>query len=477
VNQRVSVVTSRSCRKERSAAIPAAYAQGPDSDMARPKSLPEGNHSRQARWGRPRWTRYRWTGVESIEGNYMITKTGRLAVALATSLALVTACASSDGDSTAGEESDNVVQIGAVFGLQGDYADFGKSGLAGVEMAIDDINENGFVVDGKTYKFELKSEDDRSDAGVAASAATGLVTDDGIKFLMGPTTSVEAPPVAQITMPRKVIQFSPANGVQQFLQEDNTSGNGLYLFHTLIDAATQGAFLWAGIEEHLPEVKRIGVLYQNDASNIANKDALLNSPAAADYEIVDEVGFDPTTTDFSALLTGLKSKDLDMIYFAASGSSPVLIVKQASQLDAAPVFATTNQSPQIAMSDALGGKPIPQQFFTQYNSRNAVEPTSEETAAFFENLKGYLGGELNVLANTSLWYYDYLFMLTEAMAEAGTVDDTTAIAEALAGLEYDGVLGDGIHFNERHDAIHGVDQGLVTDGEFEAFDVAVTEAQ
>jgi ABC-type branched-subunit amino acid transport system substrate-binding protein len=91
-----------------------------------------------------------------------------------------------------------------------------------------------------------------------------------------------------------------------------------------------------------------------------------------------------------------------------------------------------------------------------------VQPTSPEVAAFAEQYKDYLdGGDLPLAGFVSLMTYDYAFMVAAAMQQAGTVEDTTAIADALATLHYDGVAEDDLFFNSRHLAVHGTEPCVV----------------
>jgi ABC-type branched-subunit amino acid transport system substrate-binding protein len=60
--------------------------------------------------------------------------------------------------------------------------------------------------------------------------------------------------------------------------------------------------------------------------------------------------------------------------------------------------------------------------------------------------------------------YDYAYMVAAAMQQAGTVDDTTAIAKKLETLHYNGVAEDDLFFNSRHLAVHGTEPCVVRTG-------------
>ena len=71
---------------------------------------------------------------------------------------------------------------------------------------------------------------------------------------------------------------------------------------------------------------------------------------------------------------------------------------------------------------------------------------------------------LKTYGQEALLTYDFAYMVAAAMQEAGTVDDTTAIAEALEQLHYDGVAEDDLFFNSRHLAVLGTDPCTVFPG-------------
>ena len=61
----------------------------------------------------------------------------------------------------------------------------------------------------------------------------------------------------------------------------------------------------------------------------------------------------------------------------------------------------------------------------------------------------------------SLLSYDFVYVLVAAMQQAGTVEDTTAIADALETIHYAGAAEDDIYFNEQHFSVIGSDGCIV----------------
>ena len=70
---------------------------------------------------------------------------------------------------TSGDEK--IVNIGYSGPLSGAAADYGEKTLNGLKLAVDEINEHGFEVNGETYKINLVALDDKYLPGETASKA------------------------------------------------------------------------------------------------------------------------------------------------------------------------------------------------------------------------------------------------------------------------------------------------------------------
>src|SRR5690348_10978895 len=73
----------------------------------------------------------------------------------------------------------DTVRIGVAQPLSGPLGPLGKDMLNGVQMAVDDLNEAGFKVDGKTVKLEVVSADDKANVDDGKKAAQQLI-DQGV---------------------------------------------------------------------------------------------------------------------------------------------------------------------------------------------------------------------------------------------------------------------------------------------------------
>ena len=82
-------------------------------------------------------------------------------------------------------EGDTVV-LGAAVSLTGKYSVNGKNTKDGYDLAVERLNEMGGIkVGGKTCKLKVVYYDDESTPARAAQLAERLISQDGVKFVLG----------------------------------------------------------------------------------------------------------------------------------------------------------------------------------------------------------------------------------------------------------------------------------------------------
>lgn len=112
---------------------------------------------------------------------------------------LLAGCGSGGGDKDSGGSGksgskDNIL-IGAIYPMTGDLADSGKTMQQGIDMAVEEINEDGGV-DGR--KVEVIYGDSQGDSATGMSEAERLITQKKVDMLMGCYQSGVTVTVAQI---------------------------------------------------------------------------------------------------------------------------------------------------------------------------------------------------------------------------------------------------------------------------------------
>lgn len=396
------------------------------------------------------------------------------------SLAVVAAGCGDDDDDQSSSGSDTTTETGGgsgggatgtvTIGLEesqsGDCSAFGIPPASAVKLAVQEINDaGGFEVDGTTYTLDLVERDDRCEPSSVIANMTELVEDEGIKFVFGPTTSALANQASEITVANEVLHFSAAGSWQTlgYLSDDAKP----LLFGTQVPLSSLADVQAEGMIEIGGPDAVFGILSQDDDTSAGNVPPVVEALEAAGHRVVD-IRFPPDATDFTSFLTRMKSEGVDVLFYFYPQARAAEVISLALQLDVAPGgFATRNVDPAIALEGAIG-EPLPVPFFSAQGTPSFAYPPNDRVAEYAETLKAFAPNMPLTGANSSFYMYDFVYMLVEAMKAAGTVDDPTAVAEALRELTYEGAAGTVCFAEDQRTAIYDTGLVFVRDGEVES---------
>src|SRR3990172_2918939 len=102
------------------------------------------------------------------------------------------------------------IKIGINAPLTGDIPKVGEGTKFAAQMWLEDVKAaGGIAVGGKKYPVELVIEDNESKAESAVTAATKMITSDGVLVMVGPQASKQAVPAGGIANNYKTPMISP----------------------------------------------------------------------------------------------------------------------------------------------------------------------------------------------------------------------------------------------------------------------------
>src|SRR5262245_38269093 len=114
-------------------------------------------------------------------------------------------------------QAQDAITLGAAVSITGKYSTNGKNTKDGYDLAVKVINDKGGVkVGDKTYKIAVKYYDDESTPARGAQLVERLISQDGVKFVLGPYSSGLTKAVAPIVEKHR-IPMVQANGADREL--------------------------------------------------------------------------------------------------------------------------------------------------------------------------------------------------------------------------------------------------------------------
>jgi branched-chain amino acid transport system substrate-binding protein len=326
-----------------------------------------------------------------------------------------------------GAMAQEVVKIGYVGPLSGQSAHLGTDTSNGARLAVEDLNAKGFQIGGKPVKFVLMAEDDAAEPKQATAAAQKLA-DSKVNGVIGHQTSGTSIPASRIYYNAGIPQISasatsPVYTRQKFNTTFRVVANDLKLGGTLGQYAVQklGA-------------KRIAVIDDRTAYGMGVATEFVKGAKGA--QIVDKQFTNDKATDFNAILTSIKSKNPDLVFFGGMDSVGGPLLRQMKALgiktklmggdgictEAMPKLAgPTAGDDSVVCAEAGGVTP-------------AQQKKMEEFAVRYK--KRY-GQELQIYAPYS---YDAVMAMATAMQNAKSADPKQYLP-SLAKVSYPGITG------------------------------------
>jgi branched-chain amino acid transport system substrate-binding protein len=370
-------------------------------------------------------------------------KNSKLAVAaLAAAVALIgcgeqkpaaKADKAADKGTPAAAASGSEVKIGHVAPLTGGIAHLGKDNENGARLAIEEANAAGIKIDGKDVKFALVAEDDQADPKVGTTVAQKLVDAKvvGVVGHLNSGTSIPASPIYnQAGIP--VISGSATNPK---LTEQGFKNQ----FRVVGRDDQQGPAIASYLaSERKPKV--VAVIDDATAYGEGIANEVEKTLKAAKINVLPREKGTDKTTDWKAILTKLRGRNPDAVFYGGMDATGGPLLKQGKELGMKAVFsfgdgACTDKMKELA-GDAAEGLLCSQ----------AGIPPQAASQKFLDAYKKKFNQDPILYAPFT---YDAANLLIEAMKKANSTDPKKYLPE-LQKISFSGSTGT-IAFDDKGD--------------------------
>jgi len=235
-----------------------------------------------------------------------------------------------------GQESK--IRIGAAVSLTGRLAREGSHVKKGYDTWANWINGRGGInVGGKPYKVEMIYYDDKADATTSAKLTEKLITEDKVNLILGPYSSGITAATSAIGEKYRYVTIAPlANG--DFVYERGFK----YLF-SVTAMATKDLIPVAELAvQQAPKPKTFATVVLDHVFTLPSIEGVKKRSTELGLQEVYYGKFPANTTDFSGMLTAIKPKEPDLLYFGGFFPDAVSFYRQAKELNVnAKLYTTT----------------------------------------------------------------------------------------------------------------------------------------
>jgi branched-chain amino acid transport system substrate-binding protein len=316
------------------------------------------------------------------------------------------------------------VKIGHVAPLTGGIAHLGKDNENGARLAVDEANAAGIKIGDSAVKFTLVAEDDQADPKVGTTVAQKLV-DAKVAGVVGHLNSGTSIPASDIYSKAGIPVIS-GSATNPKLTEAGHKTQFRVVGRDDQQGPAIASYLASNNKPKLVAVIDDATAYGEGIANEVEK-----TLKAANVKVLPREKGTDKTTDWKAILTKLRGRSPDAVFYGGMDATGGPLLKQGRELGIKAVFsfgdgACTDKMKELA-GDAADGLLCSQ----------AGIPPQAADKKFLEAYKKKFNAEPILY---SPFTYDATNLLIEAMKKANSADPSKYLPE-LAKIDFSGATG------------------------------------
>jgi branched-chain amino acid transport system substrate-binding protein len=317
------------------------------------------------------------------------------------------------------------IKIGVVSCLSGSLSTFGVSSVQGTRLAAEEINSAGGILQ---QRLTLIVDDNQSKAGETARIVRKFLTQDRVVAILGDLTSsltMEAAPLAQnahvplLTPSATNVAITPI---------------GNFIFRSCFTDPFTGRVMARFALDHLDARRAVIMTDIKQDYSIGVAAEVKQYFGAHGGQLLDELSFGSSDTDFRAQLSKLKAARPDVIFLPAYYPEVGLILREARLLGVTAPFVGGEgwDSPALVQ---IAGKSADGSYYANHFAAGDPDPRVQQFVATYQDRYHAVPDAL-----AALWY-DGMRLMAQAVERAGS-DNPEKIRDALAQTKgFSGVTG------------------------------------
>lgn len=328
------------------------------------------------------------------------------------------------------EKKSDAIRIGIAGPMTGDQSKMGTDFRNGVSLAVEEWNGQGGLL-GK--KIEMLVEDDQHDPKQAVAVANKIVN-AGASGIIGHFNSSCSIPASDVYNRAGIPMISPGSTNPQLTEKGYRN-----VFRVCGRDDQQGKVAADFVLGKLG-LKKVAIIHDKTTYGQGLADEFKKSLGSG-VGVVHYGGIVQGDKDFKGVLTAIREKKPELIYFGGIYPEMGLLVRQARELGIATTFMSGDGSIDPKFIEIAGARAAEGTFLTF-----SPDPKNIPSAKGFIEKYTSRFGEIGPY---SIYAYDAANILLAAIKEAGKTDGA-AVVEKLHAMEFSGAIGS-IKFNDKGD--------------------------
>jgi branched-chain amino acid transport system substrate-binding protein len=243
------------------------------------------------------------------------------------------------------------VTFGASIQLTGPVANTGRYYKDAYEFAVEKINAAGGIAIGSArHMIALRILDNQSDVNLSVRQYVQLLSQDKVNFLLGPFASNFVLADSSIAEKARVPMVQGGGASDQIY-----SRGYKYVFGTLPAASNYFGSTIEAMTKLKPRPEKVALLYADDSFDVSVAKGTRELLQKSGLRLVIDERYSTNASDFSALLSRIKSENADAVLVAGHETEILNFIRQAKSLNVSPkLYSFTVGVPSADFRHALG---------------------------------------------------------------------------------------------------------------------------
>lgn len=345
------------------------------------------------------------------------------------------------------------VPIGVAITLSGDNAETGRNFEAGMNIALQEIEEQGLL---KDYELDLKIVDDQNDTTTSLNVVNEMIFNTKVKAIIGQIYSTNT----LVTLP-----ICNENGIPMLVPGLNPtfSQNGYDYFFRVCGTNEGGQT--AGFEYFIKDLglTKIGIISETSENGQTSYGIAKNIMGSYGLEFVCDENFTTGDKDFSTQVLKLKESGAQAVYTTAAATDAVVLLEQIRQVIGDDILVLANGASESNFLE-LAGSELAEGVLYYTVWTPALQ--DQKSVDFVQKYEAATGRQP---ADVSARGYDATWIIATALAsmdgyDVNAADFSAKLADAIRNVDYTGLQGT-FHYDDVGEAFYTMKLITYQDGE------------
>jgi branched-chain amino acid transport system substrate-binding protein len=339
-------------------------------------------------------------------------------------LAAALACLPALAQQGQGITKDQIL-VGTIQDLSGPLAGYGKQARNGMQLRIDEMNEQQGTIHGR--KLRLLVEDDGYDPKKAVLAAQKLVNQDKVFAVLGHLGTAPNMASMPVQFEKGVINFMPITAAREMYEPLHKLK---YSF-----AATYYDQIRLALPKMVKEknAKKVCTLYQDDDFGLEVQRGAEAGLKTINMEVAEKTTYKRGSTDFSSQVARLKSSNCDLVVLGTIIRETIGAIGEARKTGYNPTFLGSSAA-YTDLIHKLGGKPMDGLYATMTVQHPYLDDASQPLRFWANKYKTKFNEDPTVF---SVYGYTIMDQFIKAAQKTGPNLTTDTFVKTMDTMSFD----------------------------------------